>query len=161
MFSDIPSRINSLWHLRMKNGIIWCFRHEYTFNNLSHAFIYFHPRSLWINSFVCVVSCFWRRVDIWPYGFVHFSAFWLVGWGGWGDVNVLWTCTHHGCSVATRSRFACCADVNVSWTCTDALLLRAHALLAPPMLTFLELAHTTDALLRCWPAMCRHQKFSC
>ena len=96
--------------------------------------------------------CFRRCVDIWPYCFVHFSAFSLIGWGwlqGGGMLTFLELAhaTHamvlrahalHATPMLTYLEFA---------HATHAMVLRAHALHATPMLTFLDLAHATHAMV--------------
>ena len=91
--------------------------------------------------------CCWRRVDIWPFCFLHFSAFSRVVWGGMLTFLELAHATHamvlhaHALHATPMLMFLELAHA------THAMVLRAHALHATPMLTFLELAHATHAMV--------------
>ena len=43
----------------------------------------------------CFLGCFWRRVDIWPYVFVHFSAFSVVRY-------IVHTCPNLQCNPCSK-----------------------------------------------------------
>ena len=88
--------------------------------------------------------------------FFRFRLVNLSGWGGGGDDNVPWTCTHAWCYANWWLR-----DVNILWTCIhlDATQMCTHVWCYTQMcthvwttqigffgmLTFLDLAHMFDA----------------